>query len=673
MPTHHIIHTLLFLFTLLLSFGTISGQDSTANLGSEKIFDLTIEELTNVTVVTPSKSNETMNEAPSNVTVLTRAEIDRLGIDNMYDLFNYIPGFQTERGLWLGEVSLIHARGYVGENPYILIQIDGVTVNEISLGTTNAYTRYLDLYPVKQVEVIRGPGSALYGTSACLGVVNLITETDLKKGRLGFGSQSRTKLGFRYSEKTNNEIHISIGADYYTDNGASYTLLDSITTRDPRQYYRTDAVLKYKNLDLRVVYNGEETSDFLNFSRVANGINFNKTKTFLSKVSYKWKLDEKLSITPSASFSRWNLDLVGLIVPAGMAGSSHDFFAGPYSQSSRYDAELEIEYSPTEKDHIQLGTEANSYGLDISGAYSNHIAPDHSVIAPVEEYYTGQIQPYDDIESFMSAVRYLQSYGSYIQYRRKWNKNILTYLGSRYDIYTISKNAFSPRLAFIYHTPFNSSIKLLYGEAFRAPVHNELYGDSPVGVGVNTLKPEKIKTAEASYSQNIKIGTIDISYFNTSINDIIEFVPFEDTDKITLANNDTTFNSHGIELQSKLKVFPFLYTYITSTIILNTDSKKTFKEYGSLVISYQSKKLTTSASALYRQKRNLITQQNSYFLLNAHISYKFSNTINIYAKASNILNTKYFTNSLRRVAADNSMINRGLEVEAGLFIKVAQN
>ena len=89
----------------------------------------------------------------------------------------------------IGDIPLVHLRGNKASDPYLLIKIDGVTVNEISLGTTNTYTRYLSLHAIKQVEIIRGPGAALYGSNAFLGVVNLITDKEKQNIQIGKGSQ----------------------------------------------------------------------------------------------------------------------------------------------------------------------------------------------------------------------------------------------------------------------------------------------------------------------------------------------------------------------------------------------------------------------------------------------------------------------------------------------------
>lgn len=654
------------LLTTLIFWGVnLKAQDSLTVSKKDDIFSLSIEELTNATVITPSSTEERFIDAPSSITVFTKEEIEKLGIDNMYDLFNYTPGFQSERALWLGEIQLVHARGYVGDNPYILVKIDGIDINEVSLGTTNVYSRYLQLFPVKQVEIIRGPGSALYGTSACLGVVNLITDPDAKKARVAFGSQERTNFSFRYGDMLASELKINIGADHYSDIGAEF-LIDSLYTRDPRKYRKADFALQYKGVHFTTIYADEKTEDFIAFGKVANGINFFKNKNFFSRLSYKWKVNNKLLITPSATFSQWHLDLVGLIVPAGMAGSSHDFFGGPYSKSSKYNGTLKIDYDIKEKDHLQFGAEASSYGLDISGAYSNHLAPDSSVIAPVEKFYLGKIIPHEKIGSFMSSLVYLQSYGTYLQYKRQWNDQILTYIGGRYDYYSVAKNAFSPRLSLIYHTPFNGNIKILYGEAFRAPVHNELYGDTPSGFASSTLAPEKIKTAEASYSHYFKHGFMEVTYFYTSISEMIQIIPYsEDPSLLTVGNNDSAFISHGFEFHSKQSITRNIDLNATATFIIDSDSEKAYKKFGTVTLNYSTPKFKASATALLRLKREYWENETDYVLIRAKCDYKVNNKVKVYAKSSNMLNSKYFTNSLRREANDRTLINRGIEFESG--------
>lgn len=102
---------------------------------------------------------------PSSITLFSKQQIQKLAVENAYDIINFVPGFQVTRGDWVGAVPKEHDRGVFLDNGYILVMINGQKLNEISFGKASVYTPYIPAAIVERIEFIRGAGSGLYGSN----------------------------------------------------------------------------------------------------------------------------------------------------------------------------------------------------------------------------------------------------------------------------------------------------------------------------------------------------------------------------------------------------------------------------------------------------------------------------------------------------------------------------
>ena len=144
----------------------------------------------------------------------------------------------------------------------------------------------MSLHAIKQVEIIRGPGAALYGSNAFLGVVNLITDKEKQNIQIGKGSQGRSHVSTFYGDELATDLKVHLGAEFYSDNGTEYLIDDTLKTRDPRVYQKMDVGLNYKNIDVRLMYSKEETDQFFNFAKVNNEINRNHTQNMFYVIPF---------------------------------------------------------------------------------------------------------------------------------------------------------------------------------------------------------------------------------------------------------------------------------------------------------------------------------------------------------------------------------------------------
>src|SRR5688500_16877487 len=129
---------------------------------------LPLEELMNLEVEVATRTSEEIRETAGLVTVLTSADLRRAGCQALLDALRLVPSFQAGTDTW-STVGLA-VRGNWGFESKILVLVDGHEWNEIDYGTFALGNR-LPAYLIERIEIIRGPGSAVYGGYASLAVV----------------------------------------------------------------------------------------------------------------------------------------------------------------------------------------------------------------------------------------------------------------------------------------------------------------------------------------------------------------------------------------------------------------------------------------------------------------------------------------------------------------------
>jgi iron complex outermembrane receptor protein len=147
----------------------------------EALKSLSIEELQEVPVVYgASKHDQKVTEAPSSISIVTVDQIKKFGYRTLADILSSVRGFYVNNDRNYGYIGL---RGFNRPGDYggrVLLLIDGHRLNDPVFDTAaNGFDFILDVDLISRVEIIRGPGSSLYGNNAFFGVINVIT----RKGR----------------------------------------------------------------------------------------------------------------------------------------------------------------------------------------------------------------------------------------------------------------------------------------------------------------------------------------------------------------------------------------------------------------------------------------------------------------------------------------------------------
>jgi outer membrane receptor protein involved in Fe transport len=175
---------------------------------AEDIEEFSLEDLLNPTVSTATKSTRTLEQSPSIVTVFVREDIDRLRARQLIDLLVHVPGFYEVSSQLERNVAI---RGIHASAPYhFVVLLDGLPLNDFLFSSSSPDNFSLEM--AERVEIIRGPGSAIYGANALMGVVNIISRKP--EGE----SWARQKLFVG----TDGQLRTDLSGWHETDGGSFY-------------------------------------------------------------------------------------------------------------------------------------------------------------------------------------------------------------------------------------------------------------------------------------------------------------------------------------------------------------------------------------------------------------------------------------------------------------------
>jgi iron complex outermembrane recepter protein len=238
----------------LMLFGVLVGFLVNSLFAQEdKIYGtMSLDEILNIdVVVTASKQPEDLFETPLSVTIIKKEDIEKSGATSIPEALRLSPGLIV-REITPGNYD-VHIRGYddITKNVYItlpyntttLVMIDNRVVYNYFSGGTMWESFPIDINDVEQIEVVRGPASALYGPNAVTGVINIITKRPNKRGlnlmangivgsnqaknfstNIGYNFNDKTKLSFSGNITERNRFD----SDYYNLNTNAYTSVDDL-------------------------------------------------------------------------------------------------------------------------------------------------------------------------------------------------------------------------------------------------------------------------------------------------------------------------------------------------------------------------------------------------------------------------------------------------------------
>ncbi len=231
------------LFILVfLGIAAVAVGEVPDNFSHSDLTELTLEELMSVEVTSVSKKKQKLSESAAAIFVLTQEDIRRSGVTSIPEALRMVPGIQVSRGSknqWN-----ISARGFNERfTNKLLVLIDGRTVyNPLFAGVTWE-TQDTILEDIERIEVIRGPGGALWGVNAVNGVINIITKDAQDTEGLmisGVGGEEEGIVSIRQGGSHGSDLHYRLFTKYFNRDTSFNAMGAHDDTRMFRSGFRTD-------------------------------------------------------------------------------------------------------------------------------------------------------------------------------------------------------------------------------------------------------------------------------------------------------------------------------------------------------------------------------------------------------------------------------------------------
>ncbi len=528
-----------------------------ANTG---VFSLSLEELLNIEISSATLTPKARGTAPSSVTVFTRGQLDALPVYYLHDLMNYVPGFQSFRQ---GEAAdefyhSVRGRRIGTSSREVLILVDGVRLNREIDAATAVPSMMLD--QIERVEFVRGPGSALYGSNAFLGVINIQTRngSNLVNVRAGApellhgsGQLSGAKGDWQWSafaaaEKTEQDASMledSFGGDdFSSSDGTQKTDLRlRAQWRDSRlEYSRYDREADdYYVLENGTANSGNETENQFQQLRFDQKVAANN----------QWRSDLTLALSEALYEPQGQLSANGFANElGGSVPPSNEPLRGYVEQGeTTRSLYLHNDWTPERRDFsLQSGAEYRHVRISSTDFYTNF----DTNTFPIK--YLGEDLPSNQ-PVVVVPTHTLEVFGAYAQGQWQLNQDWELIAGLRLDHYSSHGSTSSPRLALSYRIAEQHSLKLMYGEAFRAPtVVERMNSGNNTVIGNPDLEPEDIETLELNWLAQWSRAHLDTTLYYSRISDAIE-QSFEGRAR-TFINSTETESLSGLESELNIEL-----------------------------------------------------------------------------------------------------------------------
>lgn len=507
------------------------------------LVDLPIEELMKVevsTVLGASKYEQKISDAPASVSIVTSEDIKRYGYRTLADVLNSLRGFYIT---YDRNYNYLGTRGFERPGDYntgMLLLIDGHRINNNIYDTATVGSEFiLDIDLIDRVEVIRGPGSSLYGSNAFFGVINVITKrsSDLKglEVSLEAGSFDAYKERASFGHRFKSGLEMVLSATNYSSRGQN---------------------LYYKEYDRPETNSG--WSD--NSDADANTTLFADFK--FSGLSIQGAYGTRTKGIPTGAWNTvFNDDRTRASDSQGYVDVRYEkrFEHGQYLSARlfydyyRYEGKYILDYPPlTMNKDLAVG---KWWGGE--AYYSKKIWGRHTIMAGLE-YRDNILQRQKNYDEnpyvvYMDDKKGSYSVGTYLQGEFVLSDKVILNAGARYDHYKDFSGRLNPRVALIFNPFDTTTIKLIYGEAYRIPNMYELYyTDGGTTQKANPgLEPETIRTYEIALEQHLYGFRVSLSGFYYDVRNLI--AQQQDNNGLMFFNNAGSAQGKGVEFEIERK------------------------------------------------------------------------------------------------------------------------
>lgn len=613
--------------SLPCAWGQSKIPDPTPKDLPTSLFELSLKDLLAVRLVTAANGFEQLQEeAPVAVSTISAEEWQAMGARTLFEAVGHMVGVhisKAQTGIANNKPVIRGVSGTFGQQ--ILVLMDGVPFRRIRDGGSFQGQR-IPLAGIKRIEVIRSPGSVVYGADAVGGIINMVTYRP---------GEAPSSLSAKYGEFATRDLAVSHAVSAA---GHNFQVAGEIqqANSDPNRIVEADLQSRLDQIygtqvsrapnafsDHYEIYHlrGQWQHDWLSASAnvwknagsgvaagLANsldpdGVARQRAETYSLTADFsQWVIgDMNLSTHLRREFS----DVSVTLFPAGArlpVGDDGNLFSGtrpvlftegvrgtPGGDGQAISVQLEHVFNPTDRHLLRwaIGAEKSEiHATETKNFGAGVLVPDALVV-------DGTMLDVTNTEYVYLPDKSRRLYYLSLMDQWRFSDDWTGTLGVRFDDYNDFGSTTNPRLGVVWHATELLTLKLFGGTAFRAPSFIDLYSqNNPTAVGNPNLEPEKNRTVDFGLTTTlIPSGDLqlDFNLYRYNTDNIIRFEP---VGNVQVASNAGKQEGQGMELQLTWRAgrqfsLNWNYSYLDSKTDEKTDISAVPRQMSNLGIFYR--------------------------------------------------------------------------------------
>jgi iron complex outermembrane receptor protein len=507
-------------------------------------------------LVTATGSQKPVHLAPSVATVITAEDIEKMGAATLDEALETVPGLHVyPNGTNLMDANWSIRGIQSGLNPQVLLLINGIPLNYATNGT-RPYGLRMPVSMISRIEVVRGPGSAVYGADAFAGTINVIT----KDGQEVDG----TRAGIRYGSFDTSDVWLQhggnyggwdlvLGIDWQKTSGDNGRIVDQdgLGSGSPslapgpldthHEILDTHFALHKGHWTFRIYNSLINTGFGHGGAQILSENSRGETHFSLGDLTYEHEnILPELDLTLKGYAYYIDGDNYFDFYPDAV---NLNYIGNPGLKQWNSGMEAIVLYKDLIDHRIRLAT-----GVDTKDMNTDQRKNFGLGIPPAD--WGGPLVDISDTPyvycTDQNRTNWHLSAQDEWQLARHWELTA----GVRYDHYSDFGGTTNPRAALVWEVRPDLTTKLMYGRAFRAPSFGEQYfQNNPLTIGNPNIEPETIDTYEVAfdYQPTSQLRTM-VNFFTYKIDGLIEYVPDPAPATTKTAQNYKDQKGYGFEL-----------------------------------------------------------------------------------------------------------------------------
>lgn len=573
--------------------------------------------LSPITVTSATKTEQSIKDVTSNVSVITKEEIEEKKFTSVSEALNTVDGISLSSNGAIGSSTTLNLRG--SDNNRVLILIDGIKYKDHS-SMSGTDISHIMMNNIERIEVIKGAQSGIWGADASAGVINIIT----KKPKLGTSGNANVEYGsFNTKKYGANVAHATDIFDVMFS--ANELKTDGFTSAAPKgkdiNQYEDDGY-ENRTLNLKANYYFNEKSK-MGF----NIIDIDALKEYDSSANNPNDTTMK-NDTQSQLYSLYY----------SLALKNHD---------------LNIKYDDSEIKRDQIGT---TWGVKNTKSQSNALELSDTIAYNEKDFLIVGVGKNEDKMNYVKIDQSMNNASNDSKNVYLTNSNVFNDLvfsqSLRHDSFDNFNNKTTGKVGAKYNLTSDFSVSSNYGTAYSVP--QLVQNINPWGATNMNIKPEESK----SYDMGFEYKNFTFVYFNQTINDLIEW---DDPTPLDWTNNDAIYKN--LDGKNKLKGFEIGYKkdIYTDTLLSLGYTKLSAKNQDGEFLAKRAKDnlkfgvdyygiakfhvavFGEYVGSRYNDANEEGEQTGNYTLWNSTINYELSKNLSAYLKLDNITDKYYQT------------------------------